>query len=226
MVSVNRLTPTVLLVAALLGGCFGEDETPFPPGLEPLEEEHLAPAPEPRDGEDYPEELVLVQAQAELIPRTPAVHARGFIRAPIADVWEALRDPDVGADRRTFASWTVTRGIEPEYDFSYVIHSVIQNVITVEYDVTWRHGVVEGTIEEPTLVAARFQKTAGSTVIMDLRGSVVLYAREDGVTEVEIIEYLQAIASDHGNIEGFLRDMFAELVIRSHGGDLPPISEL
>ena len=41
--------------------------------------------------------------------------------------------------------------VEPEYDYSYVIHSVIVNVITVEYDVTWRHGVVEGTLEAPAL---------------------------------------------------------------------------
>lgn len=226
-----RVLTSSLLFALVLSGCFGAAETPFPPGLEPLEATHLAPAPEPRDGDAYPEEIVLVRAQSELVARTPAVHARGFVRAPIADVWAALRDPDVGADRRTFASWTVSQGVEEEYDFSYVIHSVIQNVITVEYDVTWRHGVVEGTVEAPTLVAARFQKTAGSTVITDLRASIVLYAREDeatgeAVTEVEIIEYLQAIASGHANIEAFLQDMFAELVILSHGGGLPPIEEL
>ena len=41
-----------------------------------------------------------------------------------------------------------------------------------------------------------------------------------------IIEYLRAVASGHENIESFLRDMFAELVILSHGGTLPPVDEL
>lgn len=218
---------TSLGLAALLIGCFGEEETPFPPGLEPLEEENLATLPPAQEDEPYPEELVMVRDfAADASERTPSVHARGYVRASVHDTWEALRDPDVGADRRVFSAWTVTEDVEPEYDYSYVIHSVITNVITVEYDVTWRHGVVVGTLAAPTVAAARYQKTAGSTAITDLRGSVVLYEVEPGVTEVQIIEYLNAVASNHRNIESFLRDMFAELVIRAHGGELPPIEEL
>jgi len=55
---------------------------------------------------------------------------------------------------------------------------------------------------------------------------LVLTEIEPGVTEVAIVEYLRALSSDHSNIEAFLRDMFAELVILSHGGELPPIAEL
>ena len=208
-----------------VSGCFSEVETPFPPGLEPLED-NVAPAPEPVDGDPYPETLVMVRQLAPYTPRTHSVHARGFVRAPTADVWAALRDPDVGADRRTFSDWSATQVVEPEYDFSYVIHSVITNVIVVEYDVTWRHGVVEGTLERPLLVSARYQKTEGSSAIEDLQGSILLREVEPGVTEVAIIEYLRAVASGHENIESFLRDMFAELVILSHGGTLPPVDEL
>ena len=206
-------------------GCFSEVETPFPPGLEPLEE-NTAAAPEARPGEPYPEELVMVRAFAPYLPRTHAVHARGYVQAPIVDVWTALRHPDVGADRRTFSEWSTTQDVEPEYDYSYVIHSVIDNVIIVEYDVSWRHGVVEGTVDAPLLVSARWQKTSGSSAISDLQGSVLLREVEPGVTEVAVIEYLRAIASDHGNIEAFLNDMFRELVILSHGGELPPVDEL
>lgn len=223
------MLPRTAFITVLSGlcasGCFSEIATPFPPGLEPLEE-NVAPAPEPVDGDPYPETLVMVRRLAPYTPRTHAVHARGFVRAPVADVWAALRDPDVGADRRTFSDWSATQVVEPEYDFSYVIHSVITNVIVVEYDVTWRHGVVEGTLERPRLVSARYQKTAGSSAIEDLQGSILLREVEPGVTEVAIIEYLRAIASGHENIESFLRDMFAELVILSHGGTLPPIDEL
>jgi len=221
----RRTTFTLVFLASITSGCFGDEETPFPPGLEPLEE-NVAPAPEPRDGEPFPEELVMVREFAPYTPRTHAIHARGYVHAPIADVWEALRDPDVGADRRVFSSWSTTPDVEPEYDYSYVIHSEITQVIVVEYDVTWRHGVVEGTLDAPTLVSARYQKTSGSTAISDLQGSIQLTELESGVTEIAIVEYLRAVASDHGNIEAFLSDMFAELVILSHGGELPPIDEL
>ena len=206
-------------------GCFSDVATPFPPGLEPLED-NLAPPPEPTAEERFPETLVMERRLAPYLPRTPAVHARGYVRAPVARVWAALREPDVGADRRTFSEWSTTYDVEPEYDYSYVIHSVIDNVIIVEYDVTWRHGVVEGTLETPRLVSARWQKTAGSSAIDDLQGSILLREVEPGVTEIAIIEYLRAIASGHENIESFLRDMFSELVILAHGGTLPPIDEL
>ncbi len=216
-------------IAVFLGcgvtGCFSDVETPFPPGLEPLEE-CTAPAPAPVDGDPYPETLTMVRAFAPYGPRTHAVHARGFVRAPVFDVWAALRNPDIGADRRVFSEWSTTWDVEPEYDFSYVIHSVIVNVITVEYDVTWRHGVVIGTLEAPTLVSARYQKTSGSSAIDDLQGSILLTEVEPGVTEVAIVEYLRAVGSGHENIESFLHDMFSGLVIVSHGDPLPPVDEL
>ncbi|MGE0790002.1 MAG: hypothetical protein AB7S26_30285 [Sandaracinaceae bacterium] len=211
---------------ALLGaGCFGSEETPFPPGLEPLEETNLASPPAGTPEDPFPE--VLSMTRAMVGPRTKSVHAIGFVHRPLADVWEALRDPDVGADRRTFARWSTTADVEPEYDFSYVIHSVIEMVITVEYDVTWRHGVIEGTVEAPIFVSARYQKTDGSTVIQRLEGGVLLREVEPGITRVEIIEYLRTInGSEHDAIESFLQDMFAELVIRARGEPLPPIDEL
>lgn len=219
-----RFVPT-FIGALLLSGCFGNEVTPFPPGLEPLET-NVAAAPEPRDGDPYPEELVTVRKFAPNPPRTHAVHARGYVQAPILDVWEALRDPDVGADRRAFREWSTIYDVEPEYDYSYVIHSVIENVIIVEYDVTWRHGVALGTLDAPTLVSAVYQKTSGSTAISDLRGSILLTEIEPDVTEFAWVAYLRTIGSDHDNIETFMRDLFAELVILSHGGELPPIDEL
>ena len=145
-----RARLVVLAAAVCVAGCFGEEQTPFPPGLEPLEAENLAAFPEPSEAQPHPEQLVMARSFApETVERTHSVHARGYVRAPLVDVWEALRDPDVGADRRTFSEWSSTEGVEPDYDYSYVIHSVIENVITVEYDVTWRHGVVEGRLEAP-----------------------------------------------------------------------------
>lgn len=211
----------------LLAGCFDNVDTPFPPGLEPLEDVNQAPAPAPAEGDPYPEQLSTVRLFApDATERTPSVHARAYVHAPVATVWEALRNPDVDADRRVFSSWSAMPLDEPEYDFSYVVHAVIVNVITVEYDVTWRHGAVVGTLEHPELVAITYQKTFGSTAVQDLRGSIVLRAVTPDVTEMEIIEYLRAVSSNHTNIESFLHDMYAGVVALSHGEPLPAVTDL
>jgi hypothetical protein len=217
----------VALSAALLAGCFDNVQTPFPPGLEPLEAENEAPAPTPVDGDPYPEQLSWVRSFApDTTERTPSVHARAYVHAPVAAVWEALRNPDVDADRRVFSSWSVVPREEIEYDYSYDLHAVIVNVITVEYDVTWHHGVVLGTLDEPELVAIRYQKTFGSNAIQDLRGSIVLREVTSDVTELQIIEYLRAVGATHANIESFLHDMYEEVLALSHGEPLPPVEEL
>jgi hypothetical protein len=213
------------LLAIFLLGCFGEAETAFPPGLEPLEAENMAPAPEPIDGDPYPEAITMVRSFAtDVDARTPEVHARAYVHAPITQVWEILRNPDVDADRRVLASWSVlATDVEPEYDFSYILHHVIINVITVEYDMTWRHAAVLGSVEAPELVAIRFQKTDGSTVIEDLRASIVMRPITSDVTELEIIELLRAVGSSHANIESFLNDFFASIVALAHGQPLPTL---
>ncbi len=217
----------IVLAAVLLVGCFDQVDTPFPPGLEPLEAENLAPDPAPVDGDPYPEQLSTVRSYAlDTTDRTPSVHARAYVHAPLATVWEALRNPDVDADRRVFSSWSSMPLDEPEYDYSYIVHAVIVNVITVEYDVTWRHAVVLGTLEEPELIAVRYQKTFGSTAIQDLRGSIVARAVTPDVTEIEIIEYLRSVSSGHTAIESFLHDMYEEVLALSHGEPLPAVADL
>ena len=220
-------TRVAMVSVLVLGGCFGNVDTAFPQGLEPLEHENIASPPAPVDGDRYPEQLSTARSIAlDTSPRTNSVHARAYVHAPIAVVWEALRNPDVDADRRVFSSWSEMPLDEPEYDYSYIVHAVITNVITVEYDVTWRHGVVTGTLDAPEIVAVRYQKTSGSTAVQDLRGSIVLRSVTPDVTEMEIIEYLRAVGSGYDNIESFLHDMFEEVLAFSHGQPLPPVSAL
>ncbi|MCZ7684116.1 MAG: hypothetical protein M5U28_37225 [Sandaracinaceae bacterium] len=135
----------VIVGLALLGaGCFGSETTEFPEGLEPLGENDLEGPGTPDD--PYPEEF---QVEGENGARFSTVLGRGYIHAPPADVWAAYRDPAVGADRRTSPGWTSEPVADHPYDDSYVIHHIATEIITVEWDVTWRHGLVEGTPEEP-----------------------------------------------------------------------------
>ena len=208
---------SVLLVALVQWGCFGVETTVFPDGLEPLEDNRAVAPPRNGDGA-YPESLGIARGYAD---GTYWVHARGHLAAPISAVWAAARDPEVCADRRKVDRWQSTPDVEMEYPFSYRIHNEVDDIIFVEFDVTWRHGPVEGTIEAPEIVAGRWQKTWGSTVIEVLAGSVVLRRVGDDITEVELIEHLQATASTGDEAESYLRDYFASMGARAKGSPLP-----
>ena len=57
--------------------------------------------------------------------------------------------------------------VEPGYEVSFRVSETVYDLITVDFQVTWREGTVERSApaEAPTSVIAVFQKTWGSTVI-------------------------------------------------------------
>ena len=207
-----------LAVWALVAvGCFGEEVSEFPEGLEPLGENMLA-GPGTAD-DPTPEAYEVMGTEGG---RFDLVLGRGYIHAPLAQVWAAYRDPAVGADRRTSPDWSSTPIPDTEYDDSYVVHHVANDVITVEWDVTWRHGLVMGTAEEPELVAIRWQKTGGSTLIRVIEGSLLLRPAGDGsVTEVELVYHASAIGAGLDTFERYMQDIFNDAVATTHGDPLP-----
>lgn len=222
MAAVRRALKSAAWASALalsLVGCFGNEETEFPDGLEPLEENDLAP-PEGTAEDPYPEEFV-VEGRSER--SYDVVLGRGYIQAPLAEVWAAYRDPAVGADRRTTAGeWSPMTLEDPMYDFSYVIHHIARDIVTVEWDVTWRHGVVTGTVEEPEVVAMRWQKTNGSTLIRVIEGSIVLRPVGDGsVTEVELAYHASATGASLDTYMRYMRDIYDDALATVRGEPLP-----
>ena len=206
------------LLALLLAGCFGTEETMFPDGLEPLEENTLAPPMGTAD-DPFPEEYVLEGTEGR---RYDTLLGRGYIQAPLADVWAAYQNPAVGADRRTSPDWSSTPLEDPEYDASYVVHHVTTEIVTVEWDVTWRHGLVEGTAEAPELVAIRWQKTDGSTLISVIEGSLILRPAGDGsVTELELAYHASATGAGLDSFTQYMRDVYDDAVAVTHGDPLP-----
>lgn len=207
---------------ALLSGCWGNETSIFPPGLEPAAAINEASFPVGDASDPFPERLDVVLTYAEdARGRPPSVHGRGYVHAPLATVWAALRDPDVSADRRSFASYTVEHDVEPEYDFSYRIDAVVTNIITFGYSTTFRHGVLEGTVEDPIAIAEAWQKTEGSTIIAELRGSVIAREVDAELTSLEMIQYSRTAMSNHGDNEAYLRQVFTAVVALSHGRPLP-----
>jgi len=204
--------------ALLLSGCFGTEVSEFPDGLEPLDENLLMP-PTGTAEAPYPEEFIVEGNEGG---RYDLVLGRGYIDAPLADVWAAYREPAVGADRRTSPEWTSTAAEDPAYEESYVVHHIAHDIVTVEWDVTWRHGLVEGIAEAPELVAIRWQKTDGSTLIRVIDGSLILRPVGDGTaTEVELAYHANATGAGLDTYVRYMRDVYDDAVATVHGDELP-----
>lgn len=192
------------LIILLTLGC-GAEETPFPPGVAPLEE-NLAPEPEG-------EEVAIVAGEAD---DYRWAHARGRVRGSVSETWAAFKVPEVVVDRRRIDAWETTYDVEPDADFSMTIHQVIHEVVTVEYDLTWRQ---EGVDED--VVGIRWQKTLGSPLVDILRGSVVIRRLEDDLVEIEVVEHLGAPSTREEDLTGYLADLHASVVAHVHGDPLP-----
>ena len=210
-----------IVAAAVLTGCFGEEVTEFPEGLEPLGESAvMGPGTE---SDPFPEEYELEVVREGSVTH---IHGRGYIHAPINDVWTAYQNPAVGADRRTDPNW-MSDPIEDEmYDASYIVHHFVDDIVDVNWGVTWRHGLVEGTYEAPELVAIRWRKTEGSTLISRIDGSILLRPVNDGqYTEVELIYLASAAGSGPETYVQYMQDVYDDAVRTVNGEELPALGE-
>jgi len=205
-----------LLLAAWLAGACRNREVAFPVGLEPLES-NTAPWPQGSTSDPYPEELSMVAGEDDWL----WAHARGYVKAPLTTVWEALRDLDVDVDRRRVDDYSWTWDVPQDYDYCYRIHVVVEDIVTVEWDLDWNHGAVNGTTEDPEAVGVRFFKSDGSSFIDMQIGSISAYKLEDDITAIELIEHLDASMTEESDVTGYLQDLYTDVVAYSHGEPLP-----
>ncbi|MBI2895830.1 MAG: hypothetical protein HYY06_19895 [Deltaproteobacteria bacterium] len=208
---------SALASPACVSGCFGNERTSFPEGLEPLEE-NVAELPAPTDEDPTPEAISVASGSND---DHIWVHARAYVDAPLERSWEALRNPDAVADRRKVAEYSVVWDVEPEYPFSFRIHNVVDDIITVEFDVTWRQGLAAGTVEDPGAVAIRYAKTWGTTFITRLEGSIVATPVDDETTLLDMIELLDAAGGGAEAVASYLTDLHASVVAVAHDRPLP-----
>ena len=214
--SIARVFAALAMVFTL-SSCGGDDASTFPPGLAPLETS-TAQRPMATAGQTCPEAFNVVTGDTG---GYSFGHGRGCIHGTISEVWAALRDPEVAVDRRRVGEFTVTRNVEPEYPVGYRVHNIVHDIIDIEFDLTWRLGPLDGTLDEPRVVAARYQKTYGSTYIEVLEGSIVARPLDTGVVEIEVVRHLKGTGVGQAEIDQYLRDYFASVVARVHGMPLP-----
>ncbi len=207
------------LLLPLLVGCNRDVKTPFPAGLEPLEA-NRASFP---DGEGYPEALSCREGEDEEedIGTYTWVHCKGYVNAPIDDVYAAYQTPRVVADRRAIDDLSVEWDVEPEYDVSFLLHNTVDAAITVEFDVTWRHGDVDGDPEVVEELGTRWQKTYGSEVIDLLRGSIRTTRVDADNTALEIVFHQRSLQDDSPIMHAYLDDLFADIRASVRGNELP-----
>lgn len=209
---------TVGAAAASAAGCGADVASVFPPGLTPLQEVNI-PVRGVTPGNPFPENLSVESGNGAHLWAI----GRGFVRAPVARVYEALQDPDVTTDRRRVSSYTVTPSVEAMYPSSYRVHNVVNDIVTVRFDITFRLGPYAGPPESPTAYAAAYQKTFGSDFIEMIRGSMLVRHVEQGITEVQLVRHVKAMQSV-SELEQYLLDVFDNVVARVNGRPLPRFS--
>ncbi|RME22930.1 MAG: hypothetical protein D6798_14610 [Deltaproteobacteria bacterium] len=209
---------TAALALGVGTGCLRDSVTPFPAGLEPLGTCSADPLP-PTEADPTPQGFNTDFGEDDTWKWATGC---GYLDADVATVWQAIQDPEVVIDRRKVTEWTVTAtDIEPEYDVSFRVHLLIDDIITVEYDTDWRQGVWEGTVDAPVSVAARFQKTDGLALIELLEGSVLLDTTDDGGTAIEMVEHLVAPGYSAEELAVYLDDVYQSVLARAQGEPLP-----
>jgi hypothetical protein len=186
-------------------------------GLAPIGDD-TAPPPMPTPNDPYPEVLSLLDGRSV---GYVWVQARGYIHASIGTAWQAFQNPDVVTDRRRVTSWHSDPVPMSPYAVSFVVHNEVDSLVTVTFDITFNEDVGEGTANAPTVVSLHFDKTAGTSFLQLVAGSVVLRAVDSNVTSVEFLERENAVGQDQNSLAQFIQDFFASAVAAAHGQPLP-----
>jgi hypothetical protein len=211
-IALGAAAPLVVLV-----GCQTQEVSQFPLGLEPVGA-NTAPRPTGTPHDPYPEVQSLVMGERDGVA---FVHARAFVHAPIARVWDAFKVPEVVVDRRGITSFSVVHHVEEGFDVSFRTRYIIEDIVTVQFDVTWRQSAVEGTATVPLRVAMKYQKTWGSSFVRRMTGSIELLAETDEVTSIGWVQELDAVRTGPENVASWCRDMYASVLAHVRGEPLP-----
>jgi hypothetical protein len=197
---------TALLCVSGLVACQDNIETPFPEGLEPLED-NIVP-----DGA-VEETLRTATGDEEFI----RVYGRGFVLVPPAELWSIAKAsaPNVSACKTD--EHQVTEANEPQYEYSFLVHYVVNDFLTVEWDDQWRFGAIDDT-----LAMIRHQKVQGSDFIRLSEGTIQVLATADpNVSELAFVEHLDAVQATTGDVLQGVQHNYDALVATAHGNPIP-----
>lgn len=222
-----RAVLTVIACAALTTGCFGDFSSKFPKDLEPVDEANLATPPEGSDDDPFPQKISLLHfPTAEYY----VVHGAGYVHANINDVYSALQEPSTVVDYRKVDKWSVElaaddidvcNDLPKEIEHCFRIHNTVNDLITVEFEITHRMGVIEEKQGTPELIVGKFKKTWGTETISLLESSWSLSPVNERITEFRIEYHLDAFLDSEGNAKSYVQDLYENVVAVSNEEPLP-----
>ncbi len=197
-------------VALAAAGCQDDISTPFPEGLEPLEDNQIAEQP---DG-PFVETLRIESSDTDMI----RIHARGFVLVPPADLWAAAKTPEANASICSTTEHSITPDNEPRFESSFLIHYVVRAFLTVEWDDQWRFGRITDE-----LGMIKHQKVKGSDFIVFSAGTIQVLATVDpGISELVFVEHLDAVSGSEADVVEGVQHNYDALVATAHGLPIPP----
>lgn len=200
-----KLAAVLLAVGA---GCQSNVHTPFPPGLEPLEDNPVTLS-------TVAEGLVTQSSDSPYVK----IYGRGYVLAPPATVWAAAKSPAPNIAKCSTDRQDVTENNEPGYEYSFLVHYTVNNILTVEWDDQWRFGTI---IDEPFLGMIKHQKIQGSDFISLSEGTIEVDATDDpNVTELSFVEHLDATSAGVSDVIKGMQHNYDSLVAVSHGNPVP-----
>ncbi|HWU90618.1 MAG TPA: hypothetical protein VN253_25305 [Kofleriaceae bacterium] len=200
---------------ALAAGCQDSVTTPFPPGLEPFSDNDV-----PGDLPGDRAEVLHTSSSSSGMIR---VYGRGFVLAPPSVLWRVAQVPEGMAARCNTTRQMYTLSNEPEHELSFLVHYVVDDILTVEWDDQWRGDVIEVADDAPRLAMIKHQKVEGSDFIDLSEGSIQLRATDDPeVSELWFVEHLHAISGSASDVTGGMQDNYDALVALAHDRPIPP----
>jgi hypothetical protein len=202
-------------LALALAACQENVITPFPPGLEPFDDSE-APGNLPTPAA---EELLTTSSSDGMI----RAYGRGLVLAPPSALWTLAKLPEAMMARCNTDQQTLTPDNEPAHEMSFLVHYVVNDILTIEWDDQWRGDILAGTADAPEFVRLKHQKVAGSSFIYSSEGTVEIHATEDpAATELWFVEHLDAISGSTDQVIGGMRDNYTALLELAHDRAIPP----
>lgn len=200
----------LVLLTVVVTGCQDDITTPFPEGLEPLDDDAKAGAI------DAPveEELVTTAVDDDGFVK---VYGKAYLFASLADVWEAAQVPEALIARCNTNAQTIVQVPDEMFTLSFDVSYRVDNILTVEWTDRWR-----GEYVGDSRVMLKHQKIMGSDFIDISRGTIQLLATDDeNVTEIQFVEHLQAISGGIDEVVKGTVDTYAAIRAVVQGEPIP-----
>jgi hypothetical protein len=190
----------VLAMALTTSACIGNRGLDFPEGLEPLED-NLA---------DDPALGQLTTASGK--DRPSWGHGRALYAAPSDELWQIFKDPATVTNTWTTDEQSVELDVNPAYDYSFLIHYTVDDILTVEWDEEYRFGIIDGDESAPAFGMIRYQMVYGSEFIDIIEGSYEIVRIDDARTEVLMVQHVQALSGGKDDIVDSFEHVHANIL--------------